>query len=41
MIPPAPILIVDVPAARYPATTAVAALAIACMLWCSATQWRL
>ena len=38
MIPPAPTRIVDVPPARCPITTAVAALAIPGMLWCSATQ---
>jgi hypothetical protein len=31
---------VDVPAATYPITTAVAALAIPVMLWCSASQKR-
>ena len=38
MIPPAPTRIVDVPAARWPMTTDVAALAMPRMLWCSATQ---
>ena len=40
MIPPAPTRIVDVPPAMWPMTTAVAALAIPGMLWCSATQYR-
>src|SRR4051812_23917806 len=40
MIPPAPTRIRVVPAARWPITTAVAALATPGMPWCSATQRR-
>ena len=40
MIPPAPTRIVDVAAATCPMTTAVAALAMPGMLWCSASQNR-
>ncbi|MNY63269.1 hypothetical protein D3C86_2002020 [compost metagenome] len=38
MTPPEPTRIVEVPAATWPMTTAVAALAIPGMLWCSASQ---
>ena len=38
MMPPAPTRIVEVPPARWPMTTEVAALAMPGMLWCSATQ---
>src|SRR5205814_2027156 len=38
--PEDPQRIVEVPAAMWPITTAVAALAIPGMLWCSATQYR-
>ena len=38
MMPPAPTRIVFVAAASWPMTTAVAALAMPTMLWCSATQ---
>ena len=38
MMPPAPTRIVAVPPATWAITTAVAALAIPLMLWCSATQ---
>ena len=40
MIPPEPTRIVDVPAATWAITTAVAALAIPTALWCSASQKR-
>ena len=36
--PPAPTRIVDVPPAMWPISTAVAALAMPGMLWCSASQ---
>lgn len=36
--PPEPTRMVEVPAATWPMTTAVAALAIPGMLWCSASQ---
>jgi hypothetical protein len=38
MMPPEPTLMVVVAAATTPMTTAVAALAIPAMLWCSASQ---
>ncbi len=38
MTPPAPTRSVVVPAATWPMTTAVAALAMPGMLWCSASQ---
>ena len=40
MMPPAPTRIVAVAAATCPITTAVAALAIPGILWCSASQKR-
>jgi hypothetical protein len=40
MMPPAPTRIVDVPPATCPINTAVAALAIPGMPWCSASQKR-
>ena len=40
MMPPAPTRIVEVPPATCPITTAVAALAMPGMLWCSASQKR-
>ncbi len=40
MMPPAPTRMVLVPAATWPITTAVAALAMPGMLWCSASQKR-
>jgi hypothetical protein len=40
MTPPAPTRMVLVCAAMWPTTTAVAALAMPSMLWCSATQKR-
>ena len=40
MMPPAPTRMVEVPAATWPITTAVAALAMPGMLWCSASQKR-
>ena len=40
MIPPAPTRMVEVPAATWPMTTAVAALAMPGMPWCSASQKR-
>ena len=40
MMPPAPTLMVWVPAATCPITTDVAALAMPGMLWCSASQYR-
>ncbi len=40
MMPPEPTRIVAVPAATWPMTTAVAALAMPVMLWCSASQKR-
>ena len=40
MIPPAPTRMLRVPPATCPITTAVAALAIPVMLWCSASQKR-
>ena len=41
MMPPAPTRIVSCPPATCAITTAVAALAIPAMLWCSASQKRL
>ena len=41
MMPPAPTRMREVPPAMWPITTAVAALAIPGMLWCSASQNRL
>ncbi len=41
MMPPAPTRIVAVPAATCPIKTAVAALAMPGMPWCSASQKRL
>ena len=41
MMPPAPIRMVRVPAATCASATAVAALAMPGMLWCSAIQYRL
>ena len=38
MMPPEPTRMREVPAARWPITTAVAALATPGMPWCSATQ---
>ena len=38
MMPPEPTRMVRVPPAMWPITTAVAALAMPIMLWCSATQ---
>jgi hypothetical protein len=38
MMPPAPTRIVLVPPATWPISTAVAALAMPGMLWCSASQ---
>ena len=38
MMPPDPSRIVEVPPARKPITTLVAALAMPVILWCSATQ---
>jgi hypothetical protein len=38
MTPPEPTRIVEVPAATCPIATAVAALAMPGMLWCSASQ---
>ena len=40
MMPPAADADVRVPAATWPITTAVAALAMPAMLWCSASQKR-
>ena len=40
MMPPEPTRIVFVPPATWPITTAVAALAMPGMLWCSASQKR-
>ena len=40
MTPPAPTRMVEVPAATWPMTTEVAALAMPGMLWCSASQKR-
>jgi hypothetical protein len=40
MTPPAPTRMVFVPAATWPMTTEVAALAMPGMLWCSASQKR-
>jgi len=40
MMPPAPTRIVRVAPATWPITTAVAALAMPGMLWCSASQKR-
>ena len=40
MMPPEPTRMVEVPPATWPITTAVAALAMPGMLWCSASQKR-
>ena len=41
MMPPAPTRMREVPPATWPISTAVAALAMPGMLWCSASQNRL
>ena len=38
MMPPAPTRMLEVPAATWPISTEVAALAMPGMLWCSASQ---
>jgi len=40
MMPPAPTRMLEVPAATWPMSTAVAALAMPGMPWCSASQKR-